>query len=164
MKNLRSLMFCLAAFLLFVIDISAQRSVQTSIANDDWVGKYEYTYTEGKTAGGWVPVIEYVLIVSREGDSLVARFTADGYQTYHDYAYTAKANGSQLDFYFLRDLNDGDVSGIKRRFKKGQLVGSLVKITSRGKTRYMCKNGGYQISFNPEIRFTLRKPNKSYEY
>lgn len=149
MKKLTLFMFCSTVLLLLAINIQAQRQVKRSTTDADWVGKYEYTYTEGKTAGGSVPVIEYALIVSREGDSLSAHFTADGYQTYHDYACTAKATGNQLDLYFLRDLNDADTPGTKRRFKKGQLIGSLVQTTSRGKTKYKYKDGGYQISFNP---------------
>lgn len=141
-------MFCLTASLLLAVNVSAQQQVKRAITDGDWVGKYEYTYTEGKTAGGSVPVIEYALIVSRKGDSLAAHFTADGYQTYHDYAYTAKANGNRLDLYFLKDLTDADTSSTKKRQKKGQLVGSLVKTTSRGKTKYKYEDGGYQISFN----------------
>lgn len=149
--------FCSTALLLLVIDTSAQQQVKRAITDGDWVGNYEYTYTEGKTAGGSVPTIEYLLIVSREGDSMVAHFTADGYQTYHDYTCTAKANGNRLDFYFLRDLNDADTSGTKRRLKKGRLVGSLVKTVIRGKVKYRYKDGAYEISFGAQNPVYFKK-------
>ena len=77
----------------------------------NWIGKYEYTYTESKTVGGSVPVIEYRIVVSAKGDSPVAQFAADGYQSNNNYSCTAKATGNQLDLYFLKDLNDPDMEG-----------------------------------------------------
>lgn len=149
--------------LLFLLSLSVAVKSQTNKNADspdlkNWVGEYKYTYTEGKTEGGAVPVIEYVLVVSAKGDSLVAHFTVDGYQAYDDYSFTAKANGNQLNLYFLKDLGDPDIKGTGgKRLRKGQLVGSLVKTTVRGKSRYQYKNGAYEISFRPRNPVYFKK-------
>lgn len=119
---------------------SAQHPVKTSVNNTDWVGRYEYTYTEPATQGGWVPVIEYVLIVSKKGDSLIARLTADGYQSDDDYQYTAKATGNQLNLYFSIHLNLAGEPKLSKRSNKGQLSGTLVRSTIRGRTKYVLKS------------------------
>ncbi len=143
--------------LLLATGVSAQRQTKSPMNNDDWVGEYKYTYTEGKTESGDVPVVEYLLVVSKKGDSLVAHFTVDGYQAYDDYSYTAKVAGNQLNLYFLKDLGDPDVGGTGKRLRKGQMVGTLVKTTVRGKTRYQYKNGAYEISFRPQNPVYFKK-------
>lgn len=161
MKKIRFLLVLLNSAiicLLLAAGVSAQRQTISPMNNDDWVGEYSYTYTEGKTEGGDVPVVDYLLVVSAKGDSLIAHFTVDGYQAYNDYSYTAKANGNQLDLYFLKDLGDPDMQGTSgKRLRKGQMVGSLVKITVRGKTKYQYKNGAYEISFRPQNPVYFKK-------
>lgn len=147
MKKISYVLFCLCFLVLSATAVSAQRQTKSQMNNDDWVGEYKYTYTEGKTEGGDVPVIEYLLVVSKKGDALVAHFTVDGYQAYDDYSYTAKANGNQLNLYFLKDLRSADMPGMNRHLKRGQLMGSLSKNTVRGKSRYSFKDN---IFFNPQ--------------
>lgn len=158
MKKISYLLFCLCFLILFATTVSAQRQTKSPVNNDDWVGEYKYTYTEGKTQGGDVPVIEYLLVVSEKSGSLVVHFTVDGYQAYKDYSYTAKVAGNQLNLYFLKDLGDPDMRGTGgKRLRKGQLVGTLVKITVRGKTKYQYKNGAYEISFRPQNPIYFKK-------
>jgi len=141
MKKIYLLMFSSAVFLVFATGVSAQHRAKPPVNNTDWVGRYEYTYTEPANAGGSVPVIEYVLIVSKKNDSLIARLTADGYQANDDYQYTAKATGNQLNFYFSKVLNlMGGESRRDRRLVKGKLSGTLVISTLRGRTKYVLKS------------------------
>lgn len=154
MKKIRSLLFCSAAFLLLAASVSAQRQIKLQITDGDWVGEYKYTYTEGKTEGGSVPIIEYQIVVSAKGDSLTAQFTADGYQSNTNYSCTAKATGNQLDLYFLKDLNDTGMDGRIGRLKKGQLIGSLVRTTVRGRIKYIFKD---KIFFNPKYPPAFKK-------
>jgi hypothetical protein len=161
MKKIRFLSVLLNSaviFLLLATGVSAQQQTKPQMSNADWVGEYKYTYTEGKTEGGDVPVIEYLLVVSVKGDSLAAHFTVDGYQAYDDYSYMAKAAGNQLNLYFLKNLGDPDMGGTGgKRLKKGQLVGTLVKTTVRGKSKYQYKNGAYEISFRPQNPVYFKK-------
>ncbi len=155
-------LICLQVLLfLLCLPIAAKSQTNKSAASSDvkyWVGEYKHTYTEGKTEGGDVPVIEYLLVVSEKAGSLVAHFTVDGYQAYDDYLYTAKANGSQLNLYFLKDLRNSDMERTGgKRLRKGQMVGTLVKITVRGKARYQYKNGAYEISFGPKNPVYFKK-------
>ncbi len=138
-------LFCLQMLLFlsfFPVAVKSQTNTKTdSSASKNWVGKYTYTYTEPATQGGWVPVIEYVLIVSQAGDSLIARLTADGYQSNDDYRYTAKAVGNRLNLYLSKVLNldDGEPK-LGRRFVKGKLSEVLVKSTIRGRTKYVFRS------------------------
>ena len=59
MRKINSLLFYLCFLVLSVTAISAQKQRESPASVTDWVGEYKYTYTEGKTAGGSVPVIEY---------------------------------------------------------------------------------------------------------
>lgn len=141
MKKIYLLTVSSVVFLVFALSAAAQRPVKTSVNNADWTGRYEYTYTESANAGGFASVIEYVLIVSRTGDSLVARLTADGTQSNDDYRYTAKAVGNRLNLYLSKVLNLGDGEPkTGRRFVKGKLSEVLVRSTTRGQTKYVLKS------------------------
>ena len=59
MRKINLLLFCLCFLVLSAVAASAQRQTESLTNNDDRVGKYKYPYTEFKTAGGSVPVIEY---------------------------------------------------------------------------------------------------------
>ncbi len=158
MRRMNFMLVCLCLLVLSVTAVSAQKQREPPMSISDWVGEYRYIYKEGKTEGGWVPVVEYLLAVSAKEDSLVAHFTVDGYQANDNYSYTAKATGNQLFLYFLKDLGDSDTEGLgRRRLKKGQLVGTLVKTTVRGKAKYQYKNGAYEISFGPQNPVYFKK-------
>lgn len=154
MRKINSMLFCLCFLVLAATAVLAQRQIKSPTSNDDWVGEYKHTYMEGKSEGGSVPVIEYQIIVFAKGASLAARFTADGYQSNDNYSCTAKASGNQLNLYFLKDLNDPDMEGRIGRLKKGQFVGSLVKTTVRGRTKYIFKD---KVFFNLKYPPTFRK-------
>jgi len=138
-------LFCLQ-MLLFLsfspIAVKSQTNTKTdSSTSKNWAGRYTYTYTEPATQGGSVPVIEYVLIVSQKGDSLIARLTEDGYQSLgYDYRYTAKATGDHLNLYFSKVLNLEGEPMPDKRLIEGKLSGTLVRTTIRGRTKYVFKS------------------------
>jgi hypothetical protein len=104
-EKIRLLLICLTVFLSAAAAVSAQQQVKTANNNDEWVGKYAYTYTEpANNGGGFAPVVEYLLSVSREGDSLTAHFTADGTQTYDDFVYTTKIKRQSVGLLFFERL------------------------------------------------------------
>ena len=141
MKKLFCLQMLLFLGFLPVVVKSQINTKMDSSASKNWVGKYTYTYTEPATQGGWVPVIEYVLIVSLKGDSLIARLTEDGTQSLgYDYRYTAKVVGNQLNLYFSKVLNLEGEPMPGRRLIKGKLSGTLVRSTIRGRTKYVFKS------------------------
>ena len=116
MKRAKSLWLYSAILILLATVVSAQRPAKSANNKDDWVGKYAYTYTEPANGGSYAPVIEYLLIIAREGSTLTAHFTADGTQTNDDYTYTTKIKGNQMDFYFLKDRCPADMrAGLKKR-------------------------------------------------
>lgn len=131
--------YTIIAFI-YASNASGQNANPTN-ASDSWIGKYTYTYSEGATQGGVVPVVNYLIDVSQQGESLVAHFTADGYQSYEDFSCTAKVSGNRLNLYFLKDLRDADRYAGVNEMKRGQLVGALDKVVARGRTRYSYRDG-----------------------
>lgn len=150
MRKIRLLLVCLTVFFSSAAAVLAQQPVKAQTTEADWIGTYGYEQVlERNPNSGYADTIEFTIVVSKKGNSLVARFTASGYQADDDYQYTAKAVGNQLDFYFLKDLRNADMAGMDRHLKKGQLMGSLSKTTVRGKARY---------SFRDNIFFNRRRP------
>lgn len=153
MKKLLCLQILLfLSFLPVAVNSQTIKKADSDLKN--WIGKYAYTYAESINVGGSVPTIEYQIVVSAKGDALDAEFTADGYQSNTNYYCTVKAAGNQLDLYFLKDLNDPDMERRIGRLKRGQLVGSLVKTTVRGRTKYIFKD---KVFFNPKYPPTFKK-------
>lgn len=145
-------MVCLTVFLSTVAAVSAQQPVKAQTTETDWIGTYGYTKVfERNPNSGYVNTIEYSLVISKKGNSLVARFTAEGYQTSDDYECTVKATGNQLDVYYLKDLQPSDIPAIKSRLKKNQLIGSLIKTIVRRKTRYVYKDKLFLEMNHPAI-------------
>lgn len=53
---------------------------QASYAQNEFVGKYNFSETVGKTAGGTVIMYNYQIIISKENSRYKARYHIDGYQ------------------------------------------------------------------------------------
>lgn len=149
MKKTGVIIFCLSILLLFADAASAQKQAKTPLTESDWLGTYEYEEVEARNANsGYADSSTYTVIVSRKGDLIIARFTADGHMGFDDYECTVKASGSQLDLYYAKDLRRPDASGYDRHLKKGKLMGSLIRTTaSRGRTKYFYKD---TVFFNPK--------------
>ena len=147
MRKISRWLFVPGFLVLIATAVSAQSQTKLPVNNNYRIGEYNYASAEPETAGGSVLVIEYRIVVSVKGDSLVARFTADGYQSNADYSCSAKAVGNRLDPYFLKDLSDTGMQQINSRLRKGRLTGSLLETTVRGRARYLFKN---KINFNPK--------------
>lgn len=150
MRRIRLLLVCLTVLFSSAAAVSAQQPVKSQTTEADWIGTYGYEQGfERNPNSGYADTIEFTIVVSKKGNSLVARFTAEGYQADDDYEYTTKVAGNQLDLYFLKDLRNADMSGMDRHLKRGQLMGLLSKTTVRGKARY---------SFRDKIFFNPRRP------
>lgn len=147
MRKIRLLFVCLTVFLSTAAVASAQQPVKAQTTESDWIGTYGYTQVfDRNSSSGYADTVEFTIVVSKKGNSLVARFTASGYQADDDYEYTAKVAGNQLDLYFLKDSRSADMAGMDRHLKKRQLMGSLYKTTVRGKAQYVFRD---KIFFNP---------------
>jgi hypothetical protein len=154
-KRLLSL-FSLIIFLASINIVSAQIRTKSSPTVDDWLGEYSYTYKETRTQGGWVPIIDYTITISKEDDRLIARFKADGYMSNDDFIYTAKIVGNRLNMYFLRDPNstnpDLDRTLAKMRPKTSS---SLLRTMVRGRTEYRFVSKDYFGNLRPVFKKKL---------
>lgn len=145
MKTL-SLFLYLLIFLIFTAAsvVPAQKKSSPQMAGGDWVGTYEYEQVFSRNSNsGYADSIQYVLIISQKGDSLSARFTADGVQTSNDYECSVKATGNRLEIYYLKDLKPADSQESNGRLRKDELLGTLFKTTTRGRAKYIFKDKTY---------------------
>lgn len=144
MKKIRSLVFYRMSFLLFILPVLALTAHAQSSTNG-WVGGYElFDAQKGGPKNQPGNYVAYRLTVSRNGDSLFARFTADGTQTSDDYECRIETGVDSMKVFFARDAG-GSESGKAKPLKSGDLMFTLVKIADGKKTRYLFRPGAYEI-------------------
>lgn len=144
MKQTISLFLSTVSFFLLFPAISLlPASAQSS--SDDWTGRYEFFDAQkGGPKNRPGNFITYALDISRNGDSLSARFTADGAQTSDDYECRIEPAGGSIKVIFARDRG-GAESGKARPLGNGDLMFTLVKSAAGKKTRYLFRAGNYEI-------------------
>ena len=124
--------------------VPAQNNSSSQMEEADWVGTYEYEQVFSRNSNsGYADSIQYTLIISQQGELSSARFTADGVQISSNYECTVKTFGNRLEIYFLKDLSADDVPESGGRLRKGELVGSLIRTTVRGRSKYIFKDKIY---------------------
>lgn len=117
--------------------------------NTGWVGEYELEYSEPVNSGGFAPTITYTVRVFEENGRLAAEFIADGTQASDDFRCSVVADDKKLSIYFQKDVSEYKLRQ-SDSYKKGDLLGSLVKVVSGGKTKYLHRGGKAEI-YPPKI-------------
>ena len=143
------LFFCVICLLLSVQNLSAQTKTKTkdflSSNQINWVGIYEFFDAQkGGPSNQPGNFITYSLTVSRTGDSLSARFTADGTQMSDDYECRVEPSANSLKIFFVKDLGGTEADKFKP-LKKGDLLFALEKVKAGKKTRYLFRAGNFEI-------------------
>ena len=120
-------------------------NAQYTNTKDDWVGSYEFFDAE-KSGPKNQPgnFVTYTLIVSKNGDRLAARFTADGTQISDDYECRVEADADSVKVFFVKDLG-GTEEGKAVPLKNGDLIFTLTKSIVNRKTRYLFRKSKYEI-------------------
>lgn len=114
-------------------------------AKADWVGNYEFFDTErGGPKNQPGNFVTYTLVVSRSGDRLAARFTADGTQISDDYECHVEITTDSVKVFFVKDLG-GTEEGKAEPLKKDDLIFTLTKTIVGRKTKYLFRKGKYEI-------------------
>ena len=112
-----SLLLALAAVVLSVGAAAQSRHpartthppADTSAKPDQGVWEGTYTFQEGGgRAGGFV---EHTIVISRQGDALIADIDANGFQTSRSLRCGTKIEGDKLNLYFQR-YREGKIRGI----------------------------------------------------
>lgn len=134
-----------AAFLLALVVFVLPFCVNAQTIKNDWIGSYELFDAERdgpKNQPG--NFVTYTLIVSKNGNRLAARFTADGTQISDDYECRVEAETDSLKVFFVKDVG-GTEEGKAIPLKNGDLMFTLNKTITGRKTRYLFRNGKYEI-------------------
>ena len=130
--------------------IAAQK-IDSSAVDASWTGEYHYSFSE-RGGSGYADVTEYVLTVGGVSGDSNCRFVVEGSQLNNaDYECRAEGKGDRLTFYFIKSLEpagDGQV----RRMKSGDVIGSLVRVVARGKTRCRLESGRYRFAMTPTAK------------
>lgn len=144
------LMILFSAIFLSAYAKTAAQKIDSSAVDDSWNGEYRYSFSE--RGSGYADVTEYVLTIGGAGGGSGCRFVVEGLQLNNaDYECRAEGKGDRLTFYFVKSLEpagDGQIG----RMKSGHVIGSLVRVTARGKTRYRLESGRYRFAITPSAK------------
>jgi hypothetical protein len=87
--------------------------------------------------------VEHTIRVSRRGEGLVADVDAAGFQVSVSLRCVAKAEGDRLNLHFESYREDN----VTEPYRRGQLLLSLRRSTSRGRTRILTYWAAYRLAF-----------------
>ena len=136
--TLLTLIFCLGT-----LTVSAQ----------EWGGIYRYNANFGRNAGGTAMNVTYEIAIE-DGPDPGAEITADGYQTGNRILCSTRMKGSSLELRF-ESYPDGKMEneyGVKL-YKKGDLLITLTRVKSGGKTTYRGVIGKYNTDAKGPVIF-----------
>lgn len=120
---MRTLAFAAAS--LAAIGLAAAARAETA---PDWTGRYSYTESGGRTAGGTGIVVTHEIAVTRDGAQYRAEIGASGYQTQVQIHALGTALGNRLQLRFERD---GEEQMFKGRYRPGAMLLELERIGGR---------------------------------
>jgi hypothetical protein len=121
-------------------------SAGTIIQNKSvWEGFYEFSEDGGRTAGGTPILVEHLITIYQENNSLLAELTSNGYQTARNLVGEVRVEGNRARIHFR---SYGDVNTFKA-YEAGQLLLTLVRSGTRGKARILTYWGAFQPAVQP---------------
>lgn len=157
-----AIVFCLP------LQSAAQTGAKTKLrvnatATKDWTGSYSFAdqaaAPKPRRQTDVVPFTEYSITVTpRRGNQLTATLEVSGIQQFELYECSVKVTDGKAEFFFER-AGDAE-SGVNNqsRFKKGELMFTLVKAKIGGQTTYLFQNQAYKIK-----RLSAGKQNVVFE-
>ena len=119
------------------------RSAAPAKAESSWEGSYTFQEGGGRTAGGIGIFVEHTIRVYWRREELIADVDAVGFQVSISLQCVARAEGDRLNLYFESYREDN----ITELYRRGQLLLSLVRSTSRGRTRLLTYWAAYRPAF-----------------
>lgn len=156
-SNRRSLLL-LAGLVLTVIVLFPQTSAAQSGESQKWLGSYTFFDTakapKRRNSYDNVPGTSYdITIEEAAGGKLLATFNENGVQVYQVYECSVKTAGDKIEFHYRKFAADG-VKNLSR-FKKGDLLFTLVKTPVGKTTKYLFQPAAYKISRYDKIKRNL---------
>ena len=111
---------------------------------NDWKGKFEHEAYLGRTTGGTAIVISYAIEVKSVDTPLGAMIKADGYMIDDEVRGDTKTDNNRINMFFNSYPNGSTKNQFDvELYKKGDLLLSLEKITSKQGIRYLVSWGKY---------------------
>lgn len=108
-------------FLVFSIMLCVYIRNQKSL--DGWIGKYYYCETYPHNSGQLSYVIEYTVMIYKEGNKYYAQITGDGWQTMTRMLAQVTGDQSKIEIAYLQRLPDDWLYGCERDlFHKGEVL------------------------------------------
>jgi len=111
-----------------------------SLAQNPWLGVYEFNEDGGKNAGGTPIFISHRLEIMTSDDGLIATIESNGYQTSRDLLCSVKIKGEKAYVYFL---GYGD-NNVFESYTKGQLMLTLESKGEAGKSSILTYWGAFK--------------------
>ena len=139
-------------FLLTILAMSICFATLT-VSAQEWGGLYRYNANFGRNAGGTTMRVTYEIAIE-DGPTPDAEITADGYQTGNTVLCNTRQKGNSLELRFL-SYPDGKMEnqfGVKL-YKKNDLLITLTRVTSAGKTKYRAVIGKYNTDVKGPVYF-----------
>jgi hypothetical protein len=147
-----SLLLALTAVALLSVGTAAQSRHRSALPSQASTSKsqleqitWEGTYTFQEGSGRASAFVEHTIVISRQGDTLIADIDANGFQTSRSLRCSAKVEDDKLSLYFQRYREDN----VFRPYQKGQFILALARSAAGGRTRLLTYWGAYQPALNP---------------
>jgi hypothetical protein len=124
-----------------------------SVSAQEWGGLYRYNANFGRNAGGFAMNVTYEIGIE-DGSDPDAEITADGYQTSNTVLCHSRTKGNSIELRFW-SYPDGKMEneyGVKL-YKKNDVLLTLTRVVSAGKTKYRAVIGKYNTDVKGPIYF-----------
>lgn len=140
-------LFLAALFVLSVFALSPANGAAQTPGADDWTGSYYFTDTAAapkrRKFTDVAPSASYDVTIERNGNKLVATFSAYGVQLAEAYECSVEVANNKAEFHFQNLAARGAENF--RKYKKGDLLFAIVKIQTAKATKYLFQPSAYKI-------------------
>ena len=135
---------------IFIVIASFTLSSAAQDINDDkrWIGNYSFEETKQlpKKRGSTdvAPFVSFDITVEMADGKLKAVFSVNGTQIFETYECSVKPASNKLEFYYERFVAEGAPD--RRKFKKGELLFTLVETSGNKQKQYIFEPAAYKIT------------------
>jgi hypothetical protein len=112
----------------------------SALAQNPWLGVYEFNEDGGKNAGGSPIFVTHRLEIMTSDDGLIATIESNGYQTSKDLLCKVKVKGAKAFIYF----EGYGENNVFESYEKGQLMLTLEKKGGGAKPTLLTHWGAFQ--------------------
>lgn len=144
----RRILFLLAGFLLTAATFCPQKATAQTGGNEKWLGSFMFEDSarppKRRRFSDMAPSSTYdITIEEGKNGKPTATFNETGVQVYQAYEYSVKTTGDKIEFYYQKFIapNVKDL----HKFRKGDLLFTLVETKVGKQTKYLFQPAAYKI-------------------